>query len=832
MLNIDSNAEALQKTIELLSEIQGLDQLVPRVLDIVADITDSKSCAFFENSDYGKIWLRYWHSDGISYLPDDLLELDPEKFALVRHLAEGFEAPDEYLGMQSTQVGSVQLDHFEGTCVPEFDKFAVETGWDLELNVGVGVGGKRDMTLCIYRSRSKPFTQNEISFVESIAKQIRLAWRLARAADDSKRAALALERESEMRSRAAFIEKINLTVQQCVDRMANAKNAREAIAETLIAISEALQPIGANDIGLTEYWPVQDSIRCTTFVRDGILTDISSVPVGQVWPVSHSTMVKPWQRIQTEDFIWGLKSDESVLIPEVSGYYQNREAKSIAYVPTRCGTHITGFIGCSLVTEQPPSFEIIGFLKTLANHVALVVEMERVGLIAEEVQKSRLNEDIANARVEAEVKRSQELEAAYEQSRKEAEQRANAERIVRGHAHVINESLTRLSREPKPSQHLAIVLESLVGTLGIDSAVVFLHDKSTDRSIYEIEYRSGTVITEFEKSERQIKTSLTRDWDDFFLSDLKAGKILHHGENDLQTHPAYEPYRTRIQARKVREMLIAPLFSGEEYLGFLALRSTESGYFLAIDRGFVRSMANQVALAVKMLKLFSIGEQAAVMEERNRISRDLHDSLAQGFTGVILNLEVALQALGKNRPEIASNHIQSACKAARSGLANARESVLALRTPLSLGIPFETALLDCVTNLLVGSQILINFETIGTPYAVPYNIREEFLKVVQEATTNTIRHAKASRVNLTIIYAEEFLLINFSDDGQGFDERNTQPGLGIKGMYERSYALGCDLIVTSQIGKGTRVGLRCPRPSDLPGDRASDRPNDRPQQSS
>ena len=154
-----TETEALQRTIDLLSEINDLDRLIPRVLEIVAEVTGATSCAFFENSSEGRIWLRYWYSNGTSYLPGDLANLDSEKFGVVRGLAEGFEAPPEYLGIPTTRTGVVELDHVKGTCIPEFDQFAVGTGWELELNIGVGVGGERDMTLCIYRGRELPFTR-------------------------------------------------------------------------------------------------------------------------------------------------------------------------------------------------------------------------------------------------------------------------------------------------------------------------------------------------------------------------------------------------------------------------------------------------------------------------------------------------------------------------------------------------------------------------------------------------------------------------------------------------------------------------------------------------
>lgn len=188
--------QALQTTIDALSEITHPDQIVPRVLEIVAKTFNSTSCAVFRNAPTGRVWLQYWFSQGKIYLPEEMLQLDPEKFALVRMLAAGFEVPDDYLGGATPNViGPVILDHTAGTSVPEFDAFALGVGWDIELNIGVASKGIRAFTLCIYRGHKFPFTQQEIILGEALAKQLGLAMETCRLIEEARQAAIVRERE-------------------------------------------------------------------------------------------------------------------------------------------------------------------------------------------------------------------------------------------------------------------------------------------------------------------------------------------------------------------------------------------------------------------------------------------------------------------------------------------------------------------------------------------------------------------------------------------------------------------------------------------------------------
>src|SRR5271154_5841763 len=117
--------------------------------------------------------------------------------------------------------------------------------------------------------------------------------------------------------------------------------------------------------------------------------------------------------------------------------------------------------------------------------------------------------------------------------------------------------------------------------------------------------------------------------------------------------------------------------------GVVGVRLTQMRKFRSEEMELSQSLANQAMLGIQLAQLSAQSRQTAVIEERNRMARDIHDTLAQGFTGVIMHLEAAQEAISRQRSEVVTGHVRSAGEIARDGLREARRSVGALR-PLAL----------------------------------------------------------------------------------------------------------------------------------------------------
>jgi PAS domain S-box-containing protein len=205
-------------------------------------------------------------------------------------------------------------------------------------------------------------------------------------------------------------------------------------------------------------------------------------------------------------------------------------------------------------------------------------------------------------------------------------------------------------------------------------------------------------------------------------------------------------------------------------------------------------------------------QQALITEERNRMAREIHDTLAQALTGIFIQLGAASRLLSQD-PVAAQQHIEHARTVARSGVAEARRSVEALRSQLLEEGDLCKALSQLVRQLSALTEATITFSFTDDPYHLPADIENNLLRIVQEALTNSIRHALASCIKVDIHYLSDACVLQVKDDGQGFemDVRSPERGYGILGMQERSTCIGAIFDMQSLIGEGTTITVRIPR---------------------
>jgi signal transduction histidine kinase len=204
-------------------------------------------------------------------------------------------------------------------------------------------------------------------------------------------------------------------------------------------------------------------------------------------------------------------------------------------------------------------------------------------------------------------------------------------------------------------------------------------------------------------------------------------------------------------------------------------------------------------------QLVSQERAAATLEERNRIAREIHDTLAQGLAGIVVQLgatERALQAAPTEVPE----HLDLAQRMAREALAEARRSVWNLRAAaLERG-----DLADALRGVAARQSrdgLTATFAQVGAPRALPPDVESALLRVGQEALANAVKHARASQVELTLAYAPGIVRLTVQDDGDGFAPgalayapADAAGGFGLLGMRERLAALGGSLTATSAGG--------------------------------
>jgi signal transduction histidine kinase len=209
-------------------------------------------------------------------------------------------------------------------------------------------------------------------------------------------------------------------------------------------------------------------------------------------------------------------------------------------------------------------------------------------------------------------------------------------------------------------------------------------------------------------------------------------------------------------------------------------------------------------------ELASVNREAGTLAERQRLAGEIHDTLAQGFSSVIMLLQAAEAGLGPDAPEVARRQIALAAGTARENLAEARGLVAAL-APADLASGNLPGALRRVTERLgAETGIEATFTEHGPSRPLPATLDVVLLRVAQEALANVRKHAAARAVQVGLSYAGPAVMLQIRDDGQGFEVDRATDGYGLRGMRERLGQVNGRIEVTSAPGAGTCVRAEVP----------------------
>jgi len=234
----------------------------------------------------------------------------------------------------------------------------------------------------------------------------------------------------------------------------------------------------------------------------------------------------------------------------------------------------------------------------------------------------------------------------------------------------------------------------------------------------------------------------------------------------------------------------------------------QTAWFYAL---LLAALAGMVLLLLRLRLRRAESEFRAVLGERNRIAREIHDTLAQGYVGISVQLEVLAELLRMKKTKAAAKHLDLTRQQVREGLAEARQSIWALR-PQDSGETTLPVRLRQMVESEGGHGLEARFSIFGAYRALPAKTELEILRVAQEAIHNVKKHAGAKNLFVQLEYGADEIAVEVRDDGRGFasgEEQESPLGhYGLTGMRERAAAIGGVLEVTSDPGAGTTVRLR------------------------
>ena len=255
-----------------------------------------------------------------------------------------------------------------------------------------------------------------------------------------------------------------------------------------------------------------------------------------------------------------------------------------------------------------------------------------------------------------------------------------------------------------------------------------------------------------------------------------------------------------------------PLYAHEKRLGVLNVASTDWRELSPDDLRLLYTIGDLLSIAIERARLFSRSAQLGIVEERNRLAREIHDTLAQGLTAVSLQLESADALLEAGAdPQRARKAVRQALRLTRANLEEARRSVLDLRAAPLEGRTLLKALEALVMESRSKSGIDLHFEVIGEDRPLPVRIEAGVYRIAQEAITNIIRHSSAQHATIELVLTPDQLQLEIEDDGQGFELAQVpKDRFGLTGMNERAKLLGGILCLESTPGCGTCICVTLP----------------------
>jgi signal transduction histidine kinase len=255
---------------------------------------------------------------------------------------------------------------------------------------------------------------------------------------------------------------------------------------------------------------------------------------------------------------------------------------------------------------------------------------------------------------------------------------------------------------------------------------------------------------------------------------------------------------------------LLPLIFGDRNVGLLVLAFAHREPLGSEQEQLLVALGQQMTLAIVFKRLALTAKNAAVLAERNRIGQEIHDGLAQGFVGILMQLGAAEEQFDAAPLASIFKRIRDL---ARDGLSEARRSVLALRPAESRAGGLEFALRQLAERSTVAGRVTCGFEGDGGATKLAPEHEHELLRIAQEAVSNAVRHAQPRHVQITLGAETEFLQLSVTDDGCGMQElpeQHAQQGFGLTNMRERAHAIGGEWQISSRPGAGTRIDVRVP----------------------
>lgn len=398
---------------------------------------------------------------------------------------------------------------------------------------------------------------------------------------------------------------------------------------------------------------------------------------------------------------------------------------------------------------------------------------------------------------------------------RETAERRRLECLVNIQTGAVQLALDLLVREPDVEGFFGQFTRRLVELCESHACGVWLMDDQQQRCELWMAYLVDRLYTR--KSPEWEQLAMPRDSMAAHLFAYKPGwtRTIEYAGDDARLPEAVREFNA---CAGVREVTVAPLLLGGRILGWIGLSTCASASDGQWRLALLEAIARQSTLALHQSRLAEENlleeRRKAVLEERNRLARDIHDNLAQGFAAILMLLQGAQREDGALPPGVATS-LESAVHLARTHLAEARRSVLALRPNVGQGDDLATSLRRLADLARRTTDVPIDLFVEDLP-RLGDSIEREILSLAQEALANAVRHARARRITVRASAVQSLgFRLSIADDGRGIARERRASGFGMTSMRERAERIGASLTIVTAPRGGTEVVLAW-EPSSIP----------------
>ena len=632
--------------------------------------------------------------------------------------------------------------------------------------------------LAVRMSEERAVDDEELELAHALAQLVTVALELTRRAEQAKRAAIAVEREKLANEQASKLSKTNAALKQSLQALAEDPDLNSFLGHLLAEMARQFET-DASAVFVIER--PERRLFPHLIYEDGRLIRGKD---------SDHPIVKNPRVFADDDPVWlafcrnqpiirrNPQSDTSRGWSEAHrAYYTKKGITGILNVPLIFGGEVVGTLALQFRDQRNIDQEAVELAQTFALQATLALQLTKM---------AEQSKQIAIAQEQAQF------------ARQKAAQLAKANEALRG-------CLDALASVPELDEFLEQVMAAIARQLGARGGTLWLYDFEQNTARLELTFRNDGSVAGVESGYPEIARSVPLDEllaTDRQYSDNDRPVIVWRLEKPYP--PWGESHRRYLVELGIQTILIIALISKDHAIGRLTFHFQENREFSPEELEISIALAHQAGLAIQLTRLARGAKQAAILSERNRMAGEIHDSLAQSFVGISMQLDAAEAASSKTK---GLRHLQRANELARFGLAEARRSVLSLRAGVQPG-----GLLKAIQQLVERSNVpgILRCELQSGDIAdesIPTQVQHELLRICQEAISNAVRHARPTVITTTLRWNAPNLALQVTDNGSGISGNCLEQtaGFGMANMRARVEKLGGKLQIETGAGRGTSI---------------------------